>query len=126
MKKKYLTIALGIVAVIAVSVIWLLNRPKALGNINHSFSSLEPATNTSTISFFAEEGDRIRFYFASDIEQGDLGIVLYDSEGNMVKELDQARELVTYLTIHYDDTYTLAAEYTDFAGNFKAEVFDVK
>ncbi len=44
----------------------------------------------------------------------------------MVKELDQARELVTYLTIHYDDTYTLAAEYTDFAGNFKAEVFDVK
>lgn len=126
MRNKYLTIVWGIAAVIAVSVIWVVNRPKALGNIHHSFSSSEPATNTSTISFFAEEGDRIRFYFASDIEQGNLDIVLYDSEGNPVKELDQAKELVTYLTVHYDDTYTLAAEYTNFAGNFKAEVFDVK
>lgn len=126
MKKKYLTIALCIGAAIAVSFIWLTNRPKALGNLNHSFSSLDPATNTSTISFFAEKDDRIRFYIASDIEQGNLDIVLYDSEGNLVKELDQARELVTYLTMHYDDTYTLAAEYTDFAGSFKAEVSDVR
>lgn len=126
MKKKYLTIALCIGAAIAVSFIWLTNRPKALGNLNHSFSSSDPATNTSTISFFAEKDDRIRFYIASDIEQGNLDIVLYDSEGNLVKELDQARELVTYLTMHYDDTYTLAAEYTDFAGSFKAEVSDVR
>lgn len=126
MKKKYLTIALCIGAAIAVSFIWLTNRPKALGNLNHSFSSSDPATSTSTISFFAEKDDRIRFYIASDIEQGNLDIVLYDSEGNLVKELDQARELVTYLTMHYDDTYTLAAEYTDFAGSFKAEVSDVR
>lgn len=126
MKKKYLTIALCIGVAIAVSFIWLTNRPKALGNLNHSFSSSDPATSTSTISFFAEKDDRIRFYIASDIEQGNLDIVLYDSEGNLVKELDQARELVTYLTMHYDDTYTLAAEYTDFAGSFKAEVSDVR
>ncbi len=124
MRKKYLTMVLGIGAVMAVSAIWLINRPKTLGNINCSVSSREPATNTSTISFWAEEGDRIRFYFASDIEQGNVDIVLYDSEGYQVKELDQAKELVTYLTMHYDDTYTLAAEYTDFAGSFKVEVFD--
>lgn len=125
MKKKYLTIALGIAIFLAVSVLWLLTRPKALGNINHSFSASEPATNTSTISFSAKDGDKIRFYFASNIMQGELNIVLYDSEGNQVKELDQAKELVTYLTVDYDDTYTLAAEYTNFAGSFKTEVYEV-
>lgn len=123
MKKKYLTIAaLGIGIVLAVTAIWLLSRHKILGNINHSFSSSEPVTNTSTVTFFAKKGDRLRFYFVSNIEQGDLELVIYDSEGNLVEELDQAKELVTYLTMHYDDTYTLAAEYTDFAGSFKAEV----
>ena len=125
MKKKCLTIAFGIGIALAVLTLWLLTRPKILGNINHSFSSSEPVTDTSTISFFAEEGDRIRFHFASDIEQGNLDIVLYDLEGNLVKELDQAKELVTYLTMHYDDTYTLAAEYRNFAGKFKAEVYAV-
>lgn len=123
MKNKCLTIAFGIGVILAALALWLLNRPKILGNINHSFSSSEPVTDTSTISFLAEEGDRIRFYFVSDIEQGDLDIILYDSEGNLVKELDQAKELVTYLTMHYDDTYTLAAEYRNFAGKFKAEVY---
>ncbi len=123
MKKKYLTIAaLGIGIVLAVTAIWLLSRHKILANINHSFSSSEPATSISTVSFFAKKGDRIRFYFASNIEQGDLELVLYDSEGNLVEELDRAKELVTYLTMGYDDTYTLAAEYTNFAGSFKAEV----
>ena len=95
MGKKSLTIAFGIGIILAALALWLLTRPKILGNINHSFSSSEPVTDTSTISFLAEEGDRIRFYFASDIEQGNLDIVLYDSEGNLVKELDQAKELVT-------------------------------
>ncbi len=126
MRKKCLTIAFGIGIVLAALALWLLTRPKILANINHSFSSSEPVTNTSTVSFFAEEGDRIRFYFASDIEQGNLDIILYDSEGNLVEELDQAKELVTYLTIHYDDTYTLAAEYKNFAGSFKTEVCAVE
>lgn len=126
MKKKYLAIAAGIGAVLAVSLIWLLTRPRVLGNFSHSFSTSEPETNTSTISFYAEEDDTIRLYFASDIKQGELDLVLYDSKGNPVKELDHAKELVTYLTIHYDDTYTLAANYMDFAGSFKAEVCAVE
>lgn len=119
MKKKYLTVVTGLGVIIAVSVIWLLNRPKTLGSIKHSFFA-EPTTNTSTISFFAEKNDRLRFYVASDIKQGNLEIVLYDSKGNPVEELDQAREQVTYLTMRYDDTYTLAVQYTDFVGSFKA------
>ena len=71
MKKKYLTIAaLGIGIVLAATAIWLLSRHKILGNINHSFSSSEPVTNTSTVTFFAKKGDRLRFYFVSNIEQG--------------------------------------------------------
>lgn len=126
MKRRFLNIAMGVGIVLAVSLIWLLTRPKVLGNIHHSFSSQKPETNTSTISFYAEENDTIRLYFASDIEQGELDLVLYDSKGNPVKELDHARELVTYVTIHYDDTYTLAANYMDFAGSFKAEVCAVE
>lgn len=126
MKKKFLTMAMGIGVVIVVSVIWLLHRPRVLGNISHSFSSSEPETNTSMISFCAEENDTIRLYFASDIKQGELDLVLYDSQGNQVKELDHAKELVTYLTIHYNDTYTLTAKYVDFAGSFKAEVCAVE
>lgn len=91
----------------------------------HSFTFAESATNTSTISFLAEKGDKIRFYIASDIKQGNLDIVLYDSEGNPVEELDQARRQVAYLTMHYNDTYTLATKYTDFVGSFKAEVYEV-
>ncbi|MDE7223176.1 MAG: hypothetical protein K2O34_05290 [Acetatifactor sp.] len=127
MKKKYLTMAvMGIGIVFAVSLIWLVTRPKVLGNFSHSFSASEPETNTSTISFYAKENDTIRLYFASDIKQGELDLILYDSKGNQVKELDHARELVTYLTIHYDDTYTLAANYVDFAGSFKAQVCAVE
>lgn len=123
MKKKYLAMVLAGMGIAAVAAaLFILSGSKKLGNISHSFSSSEPATNVSTISFSAKRGDDIRFYFSSRIEQGILHITLYDSEGNQVKELDQARELVTYLTIGYDDTYTLAAEYTNFAGKFNVDV----
>lgn len=123
MKKKYLAVILTAVGVgFAVTVLLILSGPKRLGNISRSVPVSEPATEVSTISFSAKRGDDIRFYFSSEIENGDLNIVLYDSEGNEVKELDQAKELVTYLTIGYDDTYTLTAEYTDFAGRFYVDV----
>lgn len=122
MKKKYLTMFLAGMGIAAVAALFILSGSKKLGNISRSFSSSEPATNVSTISFSAKRGDDIRFYFSSRIEQGILHITLYDSEGNQVKELDQARELVTYLTIGYDDTFTLAAEYTNFAGKFNVDV----
>jgi len=126
MKGKCLTVVPGIGIILAALFLWLLARPEILGNISRSFPSSEPVTDISTVSFFAQEGDRIRLYFASNIEQGDLDIILYDSEGKQVKELNRAKELVTYLTMRYDDVYTLTAEYKDFAGSFKAEVCAVE
>lgn len=122
MKKKYLVIDIGIGIAVAAVAVWLLTRPKVLGNINHSFSSQAPASDTSTITFFAEEKERLRLYFASEIQQGDLDIALYDSAGNLVKNMGKAKELATYLTVDYTGTYTLAAEYEDFAGSFKVVV----
>ena len=125
MKRKCLTLGAGIGIAAMALTIWLLNRPEILGNINHSFSASEPASDTSTISFLAEEGDQIRLYFASEIERGDLEIIVYDSAGDLVENLDKAKELVTYLTMDHADTYILAAQYKDFAGNFKVIVSKV-
>lgn len=122
MKKHMIMVLAGIGIAAGAAALWFLSRPERLGNINHSFSAAEPVTDRATISFSAREGDRIRFHFSSNVEKGDLEIVLYDSEGNQVEELDQAKELVTYLTMRYDDNYTLAAEYMNFVGNFKVDV----
>lgn len=120
MKMKYIII--GIIVVIATALsIWLLSRPKTLGNINLTY--LEPETSTSNISFTAEAGNKIKFSFASNIENGDLDIIVYDSKGNVVKELDRAKKLETLLTLDNSDTYTLAAEYKDFIGSFKIRVY---
>ena len=89
MKKKYLAMVLAGMGIAAVAALFILSGSKKLGNISRSFSSSEPATNVSTISFSAKRGDDIRFYFSSRIEQGILHITLYDSEGNQVKELQQ-------------------------------------
>ncbi len=122
MKKHMIMVLAGIGIAAGGAALWFLSRPEKLGNINHSFSAAESVTDRSTISFSAREGDRIRFYFSSNVEKGDLEIILYDSAGNQVEELDQAKELVTYLTMRYDDNYTLAAEYMNFVGNFKVDV----
>lgn len=123
MRKRVLLVLTGIGMAAVAAALWFLSRPERLGNINHSF--FDPVTNISTLSFWAGEGDRIRFYFASNVEKGDLDIVLYDSAGNRITELDQAKELVTYLTMSYDDTYTLTAKYMDFAGNFQVDLCKV-
>ena len=73
-----------------------------------------------------ETGKRINILFASDVKSGDLNIVLYDSNKNIVYELDKAKELVTYYTFSNIDTYILIAEYTDFVGNFKVSVYPMK
>lgn len=121
-KKRYPAICAGIGIAAAAVAIYLLTRPKVLGNINHSFSSSEPMSDTSAITFFAEEKDWIRLYLVSDVQQGDLDIAIYDSAGNLAKELDKAKELVTYLNVDYADTYTLTAKYKDLAGSFKVVV----
>ena len=123
MKKKNIAICIVVIAVVLISA-WLVFRPKALGNINHSYT--EPTTSNSNFSFSGETGERIKISFASDIRSGDLNIILYDSNKNTVYELDKAKELVTYYTFDNTGTYILTAEYTDFVGNFKVKVYPVK
>lgn len=103
--------------------IGLLTRPKELGNIRQAYST--PETSTSNISFSGEMGDRIKFSFASNIENGDLDIIVYDSKGNAVYELDRAKELETFWTLDNSDTYTLEAKCKDFIGNFKVTIYKV-
>lgn len=93
----------------------------ALGNINASFD--EPTTNVSNFSFVAEDGDRVKFSFQSDISAGELEIIVCSSNGSVVYVLDHAKSLETFFTFDSADTYTLQAEYTDFIGSFKIAVY---
>lgn len=65
----------------------------------------------NSLDFHVRKLQKTNVYYPQKTDkQANLDIILYDSEGNLVEELDQAKERVTYLTMHYDDTYTLAAE----------------
>ncbi len=119
MKKKRLIIGIFVVF-FTLSCIWFITRPEKLGNMGHS--CMEPETSVSDISFECEMGQKIRFYFSSDIRAGGMHVALYDSTGNVVYEFDKAKELVDYLTLETADTYTLEVEYKDFVGEFKAVI----
>jgi len=121
MKKKNIILALG-VFVIGLLFLWILNRPESLANITQKFN--EPTTSSSNVTFSGEANERIKFSFKSNIKSGELDIILYDSNGNVVYELDKAKALETYFIFEKTDTYTLKAEYIDFVGNYKVEVFE--
>ncbi|MDE5781130.1 MAG: hypothetical protein K2I03_06590, partial [Lachnospiraceae bacterium] len=87
MKYKGLIIGIIVLSVVLLG-IWLMTRPETLGNMNHTYT--KSTTNKSTISFEGEAGDKVKFSFASNIENGELDIILYDSNGNKVYELDRA------------------------------------
>ncbi len=115
-------IAMGLLVMMAFATgIWWYFRPAVLGNINHA--STEPETSVSTISFSGEAGDRIKLSFQSTIENGNLDIVVCDAKGTVVKELDRAKRLETFVTLDDTDTYTLEADYRDFIGNFQITVY---
>lgn len=121
MKRKY-GIPLLIVLIIANTVcIWRLTRPEFLGNIDHTFS--EPETGTSHITFSGEEGERIKFTFSSVVENGELDIFVYDSGQNVVKELDRAKKLETFMILETSGAYTIQAEYQDYVGRFKVKAY---
>lgn len=122
MKKKGIIIG-GIAVVLVVLSVFLFTRPDVLGNMNQDFK--EPTTSTSNISFEGEENNKIKFSFRSNVESGELNIVLYDSNGNIVYELDKAKALETYFTFDKTDTYTLKAEYVDFVGSYKIVVYEM-
>lgn len=119
MKKKNIIIGITTVVIVMISA-YLLTRPKILGNLNHSYT--EQSTSTSEISFLGETGDKIKFVFSSNIKNGDLDMVLYDSDGNMIYQLDKAKKLVAYFTLDNADIYTLTAKRNNFIGNYKIKI----
>ena len=130
MKKKrtMIVIVIMIVAVIAIVVLldswlWMHANSRALGNMNLVF--YEPITSASAFSFKGEAGDKIKIKFSADKRNENLEIILYDSEGNAVYELDNAKEIVAYYTLEKTDEYTLTAEYSDYEGKFKVAVYKV-
>lgn len=120
MKKKRILTAFVFLAVVLLGV-WLFFRAKTLGSMAHSYA--EPATSSSSFTFAGEAGSTIRISFASNIESGNLNVVLYDPMGNAVYDLDQARKLKTFFTLNSAGPYTLTAEYSDFVGNFDVTVY---
>lgn len=120
MKKKTIIIWIIIIAA-AVIGIYLLTRPTVLGNMKNSYT--EQITTASDISFSGEAGERIKFSFRSNIVNGELNMVLYDSVGNEVYRLDEAKALETFFTLDSSETYTLAAECKDFIGEYKIKVY---
>lgn len=122
MKKKRAIIGIGMLIIIVI-IILLMTRPESLGNINHSYS--EPSSTTSTISFSGETGNRIRFSVSSEIQSGDLDIILYDSKGAEIYKLDESRELESFFTLNKSDIYTLAVERNNFIGHYNVKVHKV-
>lgn len=120
MKKKYIAVSI-LVAAVAMLSLWLLIRPKPLGNLSRVYS--EPETSASTVSFSGNAGDRIRFVFASDVESGTLSVTVHDSKGNIIEAFDQAKRLKTFFSLNTSDTYTLKAECREFSGSFKAALY---
>lgn len=122
MKKK--VVLSTIVIIVILLCVWIGLRPKPLGNMKTAFT--EQTTNASNFSFSAEKGDKIKLAFKSQIDAGDLEIILYDSNGNAVYVLDHAKELETFYTFDASDVYILSAEYSDFIGNFEITVYPVE
>lgn len=122
MKKKIIITGITITAFLVLA-IYLLNRPQLLGNIKNSYT--EQTTTTSDISFSGKSGDKIRFSFQSEIKDGDLNLFLCDSKGNTVYQLDHAKSLKCFYTLNASDTYTLAAECSDFIGSYSVKAYKV-
>ena len=122
MKKKNIMLFIIVFALVLL-ILWIFNQPESLGNITQKFN--ESTTSSANITFSGETNERVKFSFRSNIESGELDIILYDSTGNVVYELDKAKALETYFTFEKTDTYTLKAEYVDFVGAYNVEVYKV-
>jgi hypothetical protein len=120
-KSVIICVAAAVVLILIAMSIYFITAPKKLGEISRNYS--EQTTVTSDISFDGKAGDKIKFSFKSNVKNGDLDIVLYDSENNAVYKLDRAKALETFFTLTALDTYTLAAECSNFIGSFEIIVY---
>ena len=117
------TVIVGIVALIIIILsAYIFIRPNELGNMSGSYSN--ETTTASEISFSAAKGDLVKFSFRSEIKSGDLSLILYNSAGAAVYELDRATALETFFTLDSSDNYTLAAKCSSFIGRYDITVYD--
>lgn len=119
-KKKYIILLVVAVIVVAVNIF----SPEYIGNMYHDCT--DPHTGYNTISFDGEKNDTLKIIFTSDITDGDLDIVLYNSSGNEVYRLDHSQKLKTFCTLDSTDTYTMKSEYNGFVGKYKVKVYREK
>ena len=120
MKKKKIILFI-IMIVVVLLILWILNRPESLGNIAKKYN--EPTTSASSITFVGETREKIEFSFKSTIKSGAVNVTLYDSNGNLVYELDKEKSAEPYFVLDKTDTYTLEVKYVDFVGSFKVKVY---
>lgn len=118
--KRKITIAIILTVIAAALLILFCTRQKEYGNIN--VNTQEEKTSSSEFSFTADKGDRLRISLRTNVKTGAVDVTITDSKGKIVKELDHAKALETYMNVEYDDTYTVTAAYKQFTGKFKIKV----
>lgn len=121
MKKKIFIIS-SAVLIGAVLTAVIIVKSKPIGNISVNVPAGEAKTAVSEISFKGRVGERVRISFSTNVKSGSVRFVLYNSKGGAVENLGTAKEYRGFVDIELDDVYTLAAEYDDFEGSFKAAV----
>lgn len=121
MKKKIFIISSAVLlGAVLTAVIIVKNKP--IGNINVNVPVGEAKTAVSEISFKGRGGERLRISFSTNVKSGSVTFVLYNSKGGVVENLGTAKAYRGFVDIELEDVYTLAAEYADFEGSFKAIV----
>lgn len=121
--KRKIIISLSSAALLgAVLTTVVLMRSKTLGNISISVPVGEPKTASSEISFRGKSGSRVRISLSTNVKSGTVYFVLYNSKGGVVENFGTAKAYQGFVDLEVDDTYTLAAEYSDFEGDFRADV----
>ena len=126
MKRKTIVMLSSAVLLGAALTAAVLMKSKPLGNIGMSVPVGEAKTASSEISFKGNSGDRIRISLSTDVKSGTVVFVLYNSKGGVVENFGTAKAYRGFVDLDVDDTYTLAAEYADFAGSFKADVSKIR
>lgn len=120
MKKKIILISSAILLGAAMTAVVLI-KSKPLGNISVNVPAGEPKTAVSEVSFKCGKGDRIRISLNTNVKSGTVTFALYNSKGGVIENFGTAKAYRGFVDIELDDVYTLAAEYSDFEGDFKAE-----
>ena len=125
MKKEIIAISAAVLLGAALTAAVLM-KSKPLGNIGMSIPGGKPETSSSEVSFKGTGGDRVRVSLSTDVKSGTVVFVLYNSKGGVVENFGTAKAYRGFVDLDVDDTYTLAAEYADFAGSFKADASKIR